>query len=82
MNDLKPGFKTSEFWISLVMLVASIIVLILNALGKQDLATTIASGLTGLGSVLGFTIPRAQVKRTSMKVKTIAAVSEVKTENP
>ena len=71
MNQLKSGFKTSEFWISFVMLLGSLAVLFANAMGKQDLATTILSGLTGLGGLLGYAVPRVQLKRTHLKVNAL-----------
>lgn len=58
---MKPGYKTTEWWISVVVTLASLL-LASGALGPEDTATKIAALVVALGAQLGYSAGRSSVK--------------------
>ena len=57
---MKPGIKTTEFWVNLIAIIAGIV---MSVLPETHVAVKIAGlVLAGIGS-LGYTINRATVKK-------------------
>jgi hypothetical protein len=57
----KPGFKTSEFWLTLAVIVASY-VQTTQALPTDSLITKIVGGAVTILGLLGYTAARTSVK--------------------
>ena len=60
-TTVKPGWKTTEFWMSTAALVLGL-VLASGALPEGGLAAQIVGGVLSVLSQLGYTAARAQVK--------------------
>lgn len=67
MNDLKPGWKTSEFWLTAVTSVLSILVMA-GAIGPDDSSRLVAlvkdviAGVIALIGVIGYVAGRVKLK--------------------
>jgi hypothetical protein len=78
MNDNRPGYKTTEFWLTLVCLVFSVILgagLIEEASQTARLLSAAVSALT----VLGYSHSRGTVKSASLGLEAFKLI-EKKTE--
>jgi hypothetical protein len=58
----KPGFKTTEFWLSTLAMVLGV-VLASGALPEGGLAGQIVGGVLSVLASLGYTASRTQVKK-------------------
>tara|TARA_B100000959_G_scaffold120327_1_gene126415 strand:+ start:536 stop:796 length:261 start_codon:yes stop_codon:yes gene_type:complete len=81
MNDNRPGYKTTEFYLTLACLVCTIIVgsgLVAETSQIFKLLSAVASALT----VLGYSHSRGSVKSASIGLEAIKMVSEQKKTKP
>jgi len=78
----KSGIKTSEFWISILLFVLGIAVLIVDTLhaGGSPIGKVVA-GAVSLAAVLGYSIPRAGVKKRFLEASAVKALDKTPT-NP
>lgn len=60
-NAPKPGYKTTEFWLSAVAVLLGL-AMASGAIADGSMAATIVGGVTTLLSSLGYTAARAKVK--------------------
>lgn len=76
MDDKKPGYKTTEFWLSALAVIAGM-VLASGALGEHTgLYQALSFGLTALGA-LGYTASRTLVKASELKAKTLIEANKL-----
>jgi len=66
-NARRPGVRTTEFWISLVVALAGGLSGA-GLFGEGSLAAQIVGGVLAVGASLGYTYVRGQVKRTELEV--------------
>jgi hypothetical protein len=59
----KPGFKTSEFWLSTLVILCGIL-MSSGAIAEESTAARIIGGIMAVLAALGYTGTRAQVKKT------------------
>lgn len=82
MEVVKPGYKTTEFWLSLAALLLGAI----TASGLIPLTGPVAQVvglLVGLLSALGYTVQRGLVKATDAKANAIVEAHEIQAKkNP
>ena len=60
---MKPGIKTTEFWLSLLAQILGVIIVFLS---EGSMAATIIGGAITLLANLGYTVPRAAAKRAEI----------------
>lgn len=63
-NEPKPGYRTSEFWLSTVAILLGI-VLASGAVPEGGMVAQIVGGVLSVLSSLGYTASRTQVKNKS-----------------
>lgn len=63
---MTPGYKTTEFWLSLIAVVLGA-VLTSGALPQGGIASQIVGGAMAVLGALGYTASRTQVKVTDIK---------------
>ena len=74
--ETKPGIKTTEFWISVLLYLLGIAVLVVDAFDAGgSVAGRIVAGAVSLAGVLGYTVPRAAVKKRALEAKALRGVS-------
>lgn len=61
MDTIKPGYKTTEFWLSLLALVLGAVAAA-GVLPDGGLATQVIGGILAILSQLGYTASRAKLK--------------------
>ena len=66
MIDPKPGYKTTEFWLSTAVMLFGAIVAS-GALADDSIAARVIGGIMAVLSQLGYTAARASSKNTSVK---------------
>ncbi|HEB28329.1 MAG TPA: hypothetical protein ENI05_11235 [Porticoccus sp.] len=72
----KSGIKTSEFWISVALFLLGIAVFIVDSLNAgSSIVGQIVGGLVSLAGVLGYTIPRAGVKKRALEAEALKLLS-------
>jgi len=59
-----PGYKTTEFWITLVLMFAGVITGV--GLPEESVAVRIAGFAIALGATLGYQVVRGSVKKTQL----------------
>lgn len=59
-NELKPGHKTSEFWITVALTALATVAMMLP---EELLASKIILGILAGASVFGYNVSRGMVKR-------------------
>lgn len=59
----KPGFRTSEFWLSLVVIIFGVL-MSSGAVAEDSTPAKIIGGIMAVLGALGYTGARAQVKKT------------------
>ena len=64
---MKPGIKTTEFWLSLGALLLGVAMFLVNTLGTDGstVGQLVAAGVSLFG-VLGYAVPRASVKKAEI----------------
>lgn len=67
-TDIKPGYKTTEFWLSLVAVVVGIL-LSSGAIASIPVAVKICSLIASILAALGYTASRASVKNAAVAAK-------------
>ena len=74
----RSGIKTTEFWISVFLFLLGAGVYIVDSLGAgSTVAGQIVGGLVSLAGVLGYTIPRAGVKKRALEAQVLNALNGV-----
>lgn len=73
MNEIKPGYKTTEFWITMVQSIAGIAVTV--GVFTPDIADTLVKGITSVvGGVVAIISVVSYIRgRTEVKLGQIAA---------
>jgi hypothetical protein len=66
---MTPGYKTTEFWLSLIAVIAGFIAAS-GALPQGGLAAQIVGGVVSVLGLLGYTASRAQVKVADLQAPT------------
>lgn len=75
----KPGIKTTEFWISVVLFLLGAAVFIVDSLqAGGTIVGQIVGGLVSLVGVLGYTVPRAGVKKRALEAEAMRLLEESK----
>ncbi len=75
----RSGIKTTEFWISVFLFLLGAGVYIVDSLGAgSTVAGQIVGGLVSLAGVLGYTIPRAGVKKRALEAQALARLQGVR----
>jgi hypothetical protein len=68
----KAGIKTTEFWISVALFLLGIAVFVVDTLSAGgSIAGQIVGGLVSLAGVLGYTVPRAGVKKRDAEAEAL-----------
>lgn len=71
----KAGIKTTEFWISVFLFLLGIAVLVVDSLqAGSTVAGRIVGGLVALAGALGYTVPRAGVKKRALEAEAAKAL--------
>lgn len=77
----RSGIKTTEFWISVFLFLLGAGVYIVDSLGAgSTVAGQIVGGLVSLAGVLGYTIPRAGVKKRALEAQSLALLRPIANE--
>jgi hypothetical protein len=65
--DTKPGYKTTEFWLSLAATIMGFVMAsgIMDGLGDTHWAVKVSGAVMTILSALGYTASRAAVKQAS-----------------
>ena len=82
IEETTPGYKTTEFWLSLAAIVVSAIIFVVSSLVDQGLVAEgsqsyavmlivlkIASAAATVLTSLGYTVARTMVKRQSLQLR-------------
>lgn len=76
--ETKAGIKTTEFWISVLLFLLGAAVFVVDALnGGDGIAGKIIGGLVSLAGVLGYTIPRAGLKKRALEAEALKMISSL-----
>lgn len=68
--ETKTGLKTTEFWISAFLFLLGAAAFLVDSLGASDsLLGKGVAGLLALAATLGYTIPRAGVKKRALEAE-------------
>lgn len=62
VETTKPGWKTSEFWQSLIVTLSGSVILIIGAVRNDNTLMIVGGGMMGVSSG-GYSIARGMVKR-------------------
>jgi drug/metabolite transporter (DMT)-like permease len=63
---MTPGYKTTEFWVSLLAMLVGVL-MTSGAFGNEGVATQILGVIASSLGALGYAVPRAMVKAKSVK---------------
>lgn len=75
----KAGYKTTEFWISSFVLLLGLVVFVVDSLQLGGSVTgQIIAGLVSLAGVLGYTVPRAGLKKQALAAKALESLDKSK----
>ena len=66
MNETKPGYKTTEFWLSLAATVMGFVLAsgVMDNAAEDGWASKIVGGVVAVLTALGYSASRAKVKST------------------
>lgn len=67
MNETKPGYKTTEFWLSLLATLLGFLLAsgVMDSVGEESWVARLVGGLVAVLASLGYSASRAKVKTTS-----------------
>ena len=71
--DTKPGWKTTEFWLSIVAALLSFVFASGVLTGAADWLVQVIGLAAGALTALGYTVTRGTVKKTEAQAKSLAA---------
>ena len=80
---MKPGYLTTEFWLTILMYLMAIAVLLVSEFGAESSTVgRIVAGVIAILSGLGYTVPRAGVKKRALEAETARALEAIRETNP
>lgn len=74
----KSGIKTSEFWISVLLFLLGIAVFVVDTLqAGGSIVGQVVAGAVSLAGVLGYTVPRAGLKKRMLEADVTKKLGEI-----